>query len=55
MKTMLTHHHLTDELVDDKRGHAILLTKLDGIAEPHSMQVQPHVRGEREGLHETQK
>lgn len=41
MKTILTHHHLAAEQVNDKHGEAILLTQQDGIEEPHSVLVHP--------------
>ena len=41
MKTILTHHHLAAEQVNDEHGEAILLTQQSGIEEPHSVLVHP--------------
>lgn len=51
MKTILTHHHLAAEQVNDKHGQAILLTQQDGIEEPQSVLVHPwQLRAVCEGL-----
>ena len=41
MKTILTHHDLVAEEVNDEHGHAILLTQQDGLEEPRSVLVHP--------------
>lgn len=41
MKTILTHHDLAAEQVNDEHGHAILLTQQDGLEEPRSVIVHP--------------
>ncbi|WP_291472938.1 hypothetical protein [Acidovorax sp.] len=41
MKTILTHHDLVAEEVNDEHGHAILLTQQDGLEEPRSVIAHP--------------
>lgn len=41
MKTILTHHDLVAEEVNDEHGQAILLTQQDGLEEPRSVIAHP--------------